>query len=71
MAAEPKKQRPAAKRGRVRAEHHVTELPVGKALEISHLGAAPSLTVLGIDQVEGAGMGEFVNRWRYVLTWTG
>lgn len=65
-AAKPK----TATRGRVRAEHHITELATGSALDVTYLGKPPTLTVLGVDRVEGVGMGEFVNRWRYVLTWT-
>ena len=71
--AEPKTKRAPAKRGTVRTEHHITELPPGKTLEIDYLGTAPQISVLGVDRVEGAGIAgqdNFVNRWRYVLTWT-
>lgn len=62
---------PTAKtKGRVYARYVTEELALDEPLKVSYVGPKPNLIVLGVDRAEGVGMGEFVNRWHYVLTWT-
>ena len=62
--------KPKPKAGKTHARYVVEERAKDEALRIDWVGTPPEITVLGVDDVEGTGMGVRVNRWRYVLTWT-
>lgn len=62
--------KPAAPQKTAVRLHYVERvLAVDEPLEINDIPGRPEVQVLGVDQREGAGMGNRENVWKLVLVW--
>ena len=65
--AKPKAPAPPAKK--IRLQYLERELPADEPLEINEFPGRPEVQVLDVHPFEGAGLGNWMNRWKLVLVW--